>query len=87
MRIAERTQVPVDANRGMESKLGELREAERMFRATQDHAIQAGRLAVLGQIPAGVVRAIAQPLTAMRVLFRERPQLLTVKESQEQTAT
>jgi two-component system C4-dicarboxylate transport sensor histidine kinase DctB len=43
VRIAERTQVLVDANTSMESKLCELGEAERMLRATQDHAIQAGK--------------------------------------------
>ena len=80
MRIAERTQVLVDANRSMESKLSELGEAERMLRATQDHAIQAGKLAVLGQMSAGIVHEIAQPLTAMRILSENARKLLSVKE-------
>ncbi len=80
MRIAERTQSLVDANSSMESKLSELGEAERMLRATQDHAIQAGKLAVLGQMSAGIVHEIAQPLTAMRILSENARKLLTVKE-------
>ena len=80
MRIAERTQVLVDANTRMESKLSELGEAERMLRATQDHAIQAGKLAVLGQMAAGIVHEIAQPLTAMRILSENARKLLSVEE-------
>jgi two-component system, NtrC family, C4-dicarboxylate transport sensor histidine kinase DctB len=79
-RIAERTQVLVDANSRMESKLSELGEAERMLRATQDHAIQAGKLAVLGQMSAGIVHEIAQPLTAMRILSENARKLLSVEE-------
>ena len=80
MRIVERTQVLVDANTRMESKLSELGEAERMLRATQDHAIQAGKLAVLGQMSAGIVHEIAQPLTAMRILSENARKLLSVEE-------
>jgi len=79
-RIAERTQVLVDANTSMESKLSELSAAERMLRATQDHAIQAGKLAVLGQMSAGIVHEIAQPLTAMRILSENARKLLSAKE-------
>ncbi len=80
MRIAERTQVLVDANTSMESKLSELSEAERMLRATQDDAIQAGKLAVLGQMSAGIVHEIAQPLTAMRILSENARKLLSIEE-------
>jgi two-component system, NtrC family, C4-dicarboxylate transport sensor histidine kinase DctB len=80
MRITERTQVLVDANTSMESKLSELSEAERMLRATQDHAIQAGKLAVLGQMSAGIVHEIAQPLTAMRILSENARKLLSNEE-------
>jgi two-component system C4-dicarboxylate transport sensor histidine kinase DctB len=80
MRIAARTQVLVDANTRMESKLSELSEAERMLRATQDHAIQAGKLAVLGQMSAGIVHEIAQPLTAMRILSENARKLLGIEE-------
>jgi two-component system C4-dicarboxylate transport sensor histidine kinase DctB len=83
MRIAERTRSLVDANASMESKLSELGEAERMLRATRDHAIQAGKLAVLGQMSAGIVHEIAQPLTAMRILSENARKLLTVKEFSE----
>jgi len=80
MRIAERTQTLVDANTRMESKLSELSEAERMLRATQDHAIQAGKLAVLGQMSAGIAHEIAQPLTAMRILSENARKLLGIEE-------
>jgi len=80
MRIAQRTQILVDANTSMESKLSELGEAERMLRATQDHAIHAGKLAVLGQMSAGIVHEIAQPLTAMRILSENARKLLGAEE-------
>ena len=80
MRIADRTRVLVDANASMETKLIELSEAERMLRATQDHAIQAGKLAVLGQMSAGIVHEIAQPLTAMRILSENARKLLGIEE-------
>ncbi|AQH01653.1 hypothetical protein A9R05_22965 [Burkholderia sp. KK1] len=79
-RIADRTQVLVDANASMEHKLNELSEAERMLRATQDQAIQAGKLAVLGQMSAGIAHEIAQPLTAMRILSENAQKLLSARE-------
>ncbi|WP_157697570.1 sensor histidine kinase [Caballeronia calidae] len=80
MRIADRTQVLVDANANMERKLSELSEAEGMLRATQDQAIQAGKLAVLGQMSAGIAHEIAQPLTAMRILSENAHKLLSAQE-------
>lgn len=85
MRIADRTQVLVDANASMERKLSELSEAERVLRATQDQAIQAGKLAVLGQMSAGIAHEIAQPLTAMRILSENAQKLLSAQEVGEAT--
>lgn len=39
---------------------------ESLLRQTQDAAVQAGKLAMLGQMAAGIVHEITQPLTAIR---------------------
>jgi two-component system C4-dicarboxylate transport sensor histidine kinase DctB len=82
-RIAERTQTLLNANADMEAKLSELSEAERMLRATQDQAIQGGKLAVLGQMSAGIVHEIAEPLTAMSLLSENGVKLLSINEFDE----
>lgn len=77
-RIAERTRTLVDANTTMQARLGELRAAQRVLRATQDDAIQAGKLAVLGQMSAGIAHEMAQPLTAIRILSENASKLMRV---------
>ena len=60
-RIAERT-------RELLARVDELHRTERTLRATQDELVQAGKLAVLGQMAASITHEINQPLAALRAL-------------------
>lgn len=60
-RIAERTQE-------LQARVDELRRTERTLRATQDELVQAGKLAVLGQMAAGMSHELNQPLAALQTL-------------------
>jgi two-component system C4-dicarboxylate transport sensor histidine kinase DctB len=60
-RIAERTQE-------LQARVDELHRTEQTLRATQDDLVQAGKLAVLGQMAASVTHEINQPLAALRAL-------------------
>src|SRR5207237_4021440 len=54
LRIAERTAELVAANDQLQQRIAELHQAEKILRETQDNAVQAGKLAVLGQMAAGI---------------------------------
>lgn len=60
-RIAERT-------RELQARVDELHRIEHTLRATQDDLVQAGKLAVLGQMAASITHEINQPLAALRAL-------------------
>ena len=60
-RIAERTQE-------LQARVDELHRTEQALRATQDDLVQAGKLAVLGQMAASITHEINQPLAALRAL-------------------
>jgi len=64
--IAQRTQELLDANRRLESKYAKLKETEHLLRTTQNELVQAGKLAMLGQMAAGVTHELNQPLAAIR---------------------
>ncbi|MCZ4306037.1 ATP-binding protein [Zoogloeaceae bacterium G21618-S1] len=67
-RIAERTAELVTANRTLEERVGALKDAEQILTRTRDTAVQAGKLAVLGQMAAGVTHELNQPLAALTTL-------------------
>ena len=67
--VQERTRQLRDANEALQR---EVVERTRM----QDELIQAGKLAVLGQMSAEISHEINQPLTALRALSRNTEQLL-----------
>ena len=67
-RIAERTADLTAANARLEHKVAALKQTEQILRDTRDEAIQAGKLAVLGQMAAGVTHELNQPLTALTTL-------------------
>lgn len=76
-RIAQRTLALSDANAQLERKVAELKNAEAIVRETQDKAVQAGKLAVLGQLSAGMSHELNQPLTALLTLSSNASQLLS----------
>ena len=86
-RIAERTADLSAANAALEEKIDALKVTENILRETRDGAVQAGKLAVLGQMAAGISHEINQPLTAMQtftdnaVALLERGQFDGVREN------
>ena len=64
--IAQRTQELLEANQRLESKYAKLKETEHLLRTTQNELVQAGKLAMLGQMAAGVTHELSQPLAAIR---------------------
>lgn len=54
------------STRHLQTQVAELERTEKMLRQTTDSAVQAGKLAVLGQMSAGITHELTQPLTAMR---------------------
>ena len=70
-RVAERTDELRLANAELVSEMQERQLA-------QDELVQAGKLAVLGQMSAGISHEINQPLTALRALAKNTSMLLAV---------
>ncbi|WP_420476186.1 sensor histidine kinase [Noviherbaspirillum sp. ST9] len=64
--IAQRTQELLEANQRLESKYAKLKETEHLLRTTQNELVQAGKLAMLGQMAAGMTHELNQPLAAIR---------------------
>lgn len=48
-------------------KVSELEKAESVLRQTRDEAVQAGKMAVLGQMAAGITHELSQPLSAIQL--------------------
>ncbi|WP_443114313.1 ATP-binding protein [Herbaspirillum seropedicae] len=65
-RIAERTGQLTAANQALEARYEKLQQTETLLRTTQNELVQAGKLAMLGQMAAGVTHELNQPLTAIR---------------------
>lgn len=68
LRIARRTAELHQMNHELLREIGERKRAEQVLRESQDDLVHASRLALLGQISAGVTHEINQPLTALRSL-------------------
>jgi len=75
-RIAERTGHLVETNASLEDRVEALKRTEAILRETRDDAIQAGKLAVLGQMSAGISHEINQPLTALHTFTDNAAALL-----------
>lgn len=99
-RVADRTRDLADANQRLTAEIAERRRVETNAQLLQDELVQANRLAVLGQIAAGVAHEINQPLAAIRTFadnaaaFLERREtgeartnLATIAELSERIAT
>ncbi|MEC5164234.1 ATP-binding protein [Janthinobacterium sp. CG_S6] len=82
LRIARRTAELHQMNQELLREIGERKRAEQVLRESQDDLLHASRLAVLGQISAGVTHEINQPLTALRSLSYNTRLLLTRGETE-----
>jgi two-component system C4-dicarboxylate transport sensor histidine kinase DctB len=65
-RVADRTSELKTANTQLLHEIDERRRAESNLQLMQDELVQANKLAVLGQISAGVAHEINQPVSAIR---------------------
>ncbi|PMS09040.1 sensor histidine kinase [Trinickia caryophylli] len=75
-RIAQRTAELTLANADLAKKVDALDDARRILRDTRDAAIQAGKLAALGQMAAGITHELNQPLTALMTLSNNAVRLI-----------
>lgn len=66
LKLAERTAQLRQANDDLEARYATLKSTEQVLRSTQDELVQAGKLAMLGQMAAGVTHELNQPLAAIR---------------------
>ncbi|MFP4137247.1 MAG: ATP-binding protein [Halomonas sp.] len=82
--VASRTRDLVETNRRLSDEVEERKRAEADLRRTRDELIQAAKLAVLGQLAAGINHELNQPLAAIRAYaenaraFLERERLASV---------
>lgn len=67
-KVAERTADLSAANLQLQAEVAERTRAERTLRAAQDELVQAGKLAVIGQLASGIAHELNQPLAALRTL-------------------
>ena len=70
----------IRANQHLQTEIAERKRAEEMLKNTLDDLVQTGKMAVLGQMSAGITHELNQPLAALRtlsanaVVFLERGQ-------------
>lgn len=76
LKVEQRTRELSDANRDLIGEIAERKRAEAVLREAQEELLQAGKLAVLGQLSAGISHEISQPLTALRALSENAKLLL-----------
>lgn len=74
--VTSRTRDLRDANERLTREIEERRRAESQRQLLQDELIQANKLAVLGQVAAGVAHEINQPVAAIRSYVDNSAQLL-----------
>ncbi len=65
-RVERRTKALSEANKRLEEEIQERHKAEDDLHRAQDELVQAGKLAALGQMAAGITHEMNQPLTAIR---------------------
>lgn len=67
-KVADRTADLYSANRHLQEEVEERKRAERTLREAQNGLMQAGKLAVIGQLSAGIAHELNQPLAALMTL-------------------
>ncbi|SEK81508.1 sensor histidine kinase [Halomonas daqiaonensis] len=74
--VQRRTRDLVETNRRLSDEIEERRRAEERLRQTRDELIQAAKLAVLGQLAAGINHELNQPLAAIRAYAENAAEFL-----------
>lgn len=91
-KVQQRTADLQTANQSLQQEVAERIQAEATLRAAQDELVQAGKLAVIGQLSTEVAHELNQPLAALRTLagnsqrFLERGQLEMVQSNLQRMA-
>ncbi|MHA6491697.1 sensor histidine kinase [Pseudomonas borbori] len=67
-KIAERTADLQASNERLKAEIRERKQAETTLRQAQDELVQAGKLAVIGQMSTSIAHELNQPLAALRTL-------------------
>ncbi len=67
-KVEARTADLTAANQRLRAEVAERERAEATLRSAQDELVQAAKLAVLGQLSAGITHELTQPLGALRTL-------------------
>ncbi|MEO0003295.1 MAG: hypothetical protein RLZZ22_987, partial [Pseudomonadota bacterium] len=67
-KVKERTADLSRAVTSLQREVSERQRAEQTLRAAQDELVQAAKLAVVGQMAAGITHELSQPLSAIRTL-------------------
>ncbi|MGO4314093.1 sensor histidine kinase, partial [Pseudomonas sp. KB_15] len=86
-KVAERTADLFAANQQLHAEVAERTRTETFLRQAQDGLMQAGKLAAVGQMSAGIAHELNQPLAALRTLsgntgkFLERGDHATAQEN------
>lgn len=75
-RIADRTAELRATNASLEERIDTLKTTERILHESRDSAVQTGKLAVLGQMAAGISHEVNQPLTALHTFTDNAVDLL-----------
>ncbi|MET3393712.1 two-component system C4-dicarboxylate transport sensor histidine kinase DctB [Variovorax sp. 1140] len=79
-KVQLRTEALSEANQHLQTEIAERKRAEEILKNTLDDLVQTGKMAVLGQMSAGITHELNQPLAALRtlsanaVVFLERGQ-------------
>ena len=68
LKVKERTETLNQMIGRLKTEVSEREHAERTLREAQDELVQAAKLAVVGQMAAGMTHELAQPLNALRTL-------------------
>ncbi|MGM0981799.1 MAG: sensor histidine kinase [Pseudomonadota bacterium] len=76
LNVQRRTRDLVETNRRLSGEIEERRRAEERLRQTRDELIQAAKLAVLGQLAAGINHELNQPLAAIRAYAENAAEFL-----------
>lgn len=68
IKVQQRTADLLTANTALQQEVAERIQTEQTLRAAQDELVQAGKMAVLGQLSTEMAHELNQPLTALRTL-------------------
>jgi len=67
-KVELRTEALSEANHHLQTEIAERKRAEEILKTTLDDLVQTGKMAVLGQMSAGITHELNQPLAALRTL-------------------